>query len=69
MRFFTHEASDLEPLLKCLEGLKQGHEIWEMRYVVILWISLVAIIPFDLKVLDEKKQGLVSLSFYSYCHL
>ncbi|KAK0525403.1 hypothetical protein OC834_005194 [Tilletia horrida] len=66
-RFFPHEVDDLLPVIVSLEGLnstsnstptsKQArpprNAVWELRYVLLLWLSLVCMIPFDLRQLDE----------------
>ncbi|KAL9940648.1 hypothetical protein V8E36_000136 [Tilletia maclaganii] len=64
-RFFPHEVDDLLPVIICLERLSHdlragAHAqpgstgaVWELRYVLLLWLSLVCMIPFDLRQLDE----------------
>ncbi|KAK0530433.1 hypothetical protein OC842_003936 [Tilletia horrida] len=66
-RFFPHEVDDLLPVIVSLERListsnstptsKQAqpprNAVWELRYVLLLWLSLVCMIPFDLRQLDE----------------
>lgn len=55
-RFFTHEPSDLEPLVQFLEKLSTvptATRFWETRYIFCLWLSLVALIPFDLTRLES----------------
>ncbi|KAK0557073.1 hypothetical protein OC846_000720 [Tilletia horrida] len=57
-RFFPHEVDDLLPVVTALEALVPGQSssisvAWELRYVLVLWLSLVCMIPFDLRQLDE----------------
>ena len=58
VRFFSHEASDLEPTLQLLqsqEGAAQSK--WETRYVLLLWLSILSLVPFDLKNIDSAASG------------
>jgi hypothetical protein len=54
-KHFPHEAQDLEPLIYCLTFLstKTAYS-WEMKYVLMLWLSLILMMPFTLSVLDSK---------------
>lgn len=52
-RFLPHEVSDLLPLLSLLESLqddaeREKHVRWETLYALLLWLSLVALVPFAL---------------------
>lgn len=52
-RFLPHEVSDLLPLLALLEHWQseiQGGTCvsWECLYILLLWLSLVALVPFKL---------------------
>jgi len=54
IKFFPHEASDLEPTLTFLHSLPpEGHVDWQVRYVILLWLSILIMIPFDLKTVDS----------------
>jgi hypothetical protein len=54
VKFFTHEAADLEPLLAYVKTIVPNNFAhWEVRYILLLWLSLVARIPFDLTRLDS----------------
>ncbi|KND02583.1 uncharacterized protein SPPG_03041 [Spizellomyces punctatus DAOM BR117] len=56
VKFFTHEVADLEPVLAFLEtmdGTLQDPLLWEARYVLLLWLSLLSMIPFDLRNVDS----------------
>lgn len=62
VRFFPHEVADLAALLAVLsdsadnasELLRAG---WEVRFVLILWLSLVCMIPFGLDRFDHLAAG------------
>lgn len=43
------KVSDLEPALKLLE---QQDLKWESRYCLLLWLSIIVMIPFDMSRLD-----------------
>jgi len=52
--FFPHEVADLEPTLQLLqaEDPKQP-ERWEVRYGLLMWLSVIVLIPFDLNTVDS----------------
>ncbi|RXM37453.1 Tubulin-specific chaperone D [Acipenser ruthenus] len=53
LRLFPHEVADVQPVLDllCLQDPK-GYETWETRYMLLLWLSMTCLIPFDLSRLD-----------------
>ncbi|KAF7732752.1 hypothetical protein EC973_000024 [Apophysomyces ossiformis] len=54
VKFMSHEVPDLEPILDFLCSLDANDSIiWEARYICFLWLSLICMIPFDLKKLDN----------------
>ncbi|KAJ3203816.1 hypothetical protein HDU82_006287 [Entophlyctis luteolus] len=57
IRFLTHEASDLEPVLAYLLKVPSGNMFWEVRYVALLWLSLIVMIPFDINKIDSTFQN------------
>lgn len=53
MQLFPHEVADVQPVLDLL--LRQDpkdSETWETRYMLLLWLSMTCLIPFDLSRLD-----------------
>lgn len=53
VRLFAHEVADVEPVLGMLSQQNpQDHETWETRYVLLLWLSIVCMIPFDMARFD-----------------
>lgn len=55
-QYFPHQVDDLEltlPYMKLVQG--QGAWDWERRYIVLLWLSLIVMIPFDLAQFDTVK--------------
>ena len=56
VRLLPHEVSDIETVLALLESEKS--DIWHAKYVLFLWLSILVLIPFDLKRLDgEREEG------------
>lgn len=54
LHFFPHEVADLEPALALLQKQSmEQHETWETRYGILLWISIIVLIPFDLNSVDS----------------
>ncbi|EDR13279.1 uncharacterized protein LACBIDRAFT_322818 [Laccaria bicolor S238N-H82] len=56
LRFFPHEIVDLTIALDYTRtpgALFQDKHHWALRYGVLLWLSLICIIPFDLSQFDE----------------
>jgi hypothetical protein len=56
VRFFPHEVSDLSVVLDYIRIRADFVDLpnqWALRYVVLLWLSIVCMIPFDLSQLDE----------------
>lgn len=55
-KFFPHEIADLTIALDCLTSPKSPVSQtlrWSLRYILLLWLSLVCMIPFDLEQFDE----------------
>ncbi|NWS18697.1 TBCD protein, partial [Pachyramphus minor] len=50
---FPHEVRDLQPVLDLLaEQNPRDSETWETRYMLLLWLSMICLIPFDLARFD-----------------
>lgn len=57
--FFPHEVADVTTaieFMRLLGGPSSETYLWSLRYVVLLWLSLVCRIPFDLEQFDEVGQ-------------
>ena len=55
-RFFPHEIDDLSIALTFLvdnNDVAEDQERWQLRYVMLLWLSLICMLPFDLAQFDE----------------
>ncbi|NXA51624.1 TBCD protein, partial [Nothocercus julius] len=50
---FPHEVGDLQPVLDMLADQNpKDCETWETRYMLLLWLSMICLIPFDLARFD-----------------
>ncbi|KAH9480301.1 Tubulin-specific chaperone D [Psilocybe cubensis] len=59
VRFFPHEIADLSIALEFMlipNGLVTSHWHWPVRYVMLLWLYIICLIPFDLAQFDEVDQ-------------
>ncbi|KAF9354091.1 hypothetical protein BGX26_008096 [Mortierella sp. AD094] len=54
VKFFPHEVADIEPAFEFLRMQDLRHGAWETRYVLLIWLSLMCMIPFDLKSIDSQ---------------
>lgn len=53
VRHLPHEVSDFEPVLQLLELQNPSDpETWTTRYVLLLWMSIIVMIPFHMSRLD-----------------
>ncbi|KAK1233809.1 hypothetical protein PQX77_003015 [Marasmius sp. AFHP31] len=60
IRFFPHEVSDLSIAVGYMQAFNtvvRGPSQWALRYVFLLWLSLICMIPFDLAQFDEGDPG------------
>lgn len=67
VRFFPHEAADLERVVDILEAVKalqpgslgaeDGVAVWEAQAMLLLWLSILILIPFDLATVDSSALG------------
>ncbi|KAJ3217696.1 hypothetical protein HDU67_007392 [Dinochytrium kinnereticum] len=53
VRFLTHEAADLEPTLLHLASIPDTFNLWSIRYMILIWLSLIVMIPFNLSTIDS----------------
>ena len=52
VKFFPHDAADLEPCFYYLEGLSSGN-LWQSQYILLIWLSMIVLVPFDLDTIDS----------------
>uniref|UniRef100_A0A6I8NS93 Tubulin-specific chaperone D n=1 Tax=Ornithorhynchus anatinus TaxID=9258 RepID=A0A6I8NS93_ORNAN len=53
LRLFPHEVTDVQPVLDMLASQNpRDYKTWETRYMLLLWLSVTCLIPFDFSRLD-----------------
>lgn len=53
-----HEVIDFEPVLKLIEAQDPNDsDNWTTRYILLLWLSIIVIIPFDMSRFDGYKEN------------
>lgn len=54
VKLLPHEVSDFEPTLMLLQAQDRAdYSTWETRYVLLLWLSMLCLVPFDLTTIDS----------------
>ncbi|MEW5298424.1 MAG: hypothetical protein WDW36_001548 [Sanguina aurantia] len=63
VKFFPHEAADLEKVLGvlgrvkklagCVTDAEEGLAVWEAQGILLLWLSILILLPFELATLDS----------------
>ena len=54
VKFFPHEVADMEPVVELLH-FQSVTEEWWISYVMILWLSIIVLVPFDIDTIDSVK--------------
>ncbi|KAJ2493338.1 hypothetical protein IWW37_000622 [Coemansia sp. RSA 2050] len=64
LRFFPHSVANVEPVLATLwrHTADLGGSSWTARYVMLIWLSLLAMVPFDLESIDSGMANLPQLA-------
>ncbi|KAJ6613342.1 TBCD protein [Mycena sp. CBHHK59/15] len=58
IRFLPHEVADLAPARACMRSAAaQAPSQWALRYVLLLWLALICMLPFDLAQFDDDAEG------------
>eukprot|EP00112_Aurelia_sp_Birch-Aquarium-sp1_P000058 Seg1001.15 transcript_id=Seg1001.15/GoldUCD/mRNA.D3Y31 product="Tubulin-specific chaperone D" protein_id=Seg1001.15/GoldUCD/D3Y31 len=58
IRLFTHEVADMEPVINLLSQQRTvDFNTWQTRYILLLWLSMICMIPFDLVKFDGAAKG------------
>ncbi|ORY81205.1 armadillo-type protein, partial [Leucosporidium creatinivorum] len=64
VRFFPHEVTDLSALLQLLESEEKLRSAsWELRYILLLWLSVACRVPFDLAHLPGADAAISTISY------
>ncbi|KAI8140356.1 tubulin folding cofactor D C terminal-domain-containing protein [Fennellomyces sp. T-0311] len=61
VKFMSHDVADLEPVFEFLCAMGDPSVPWETRYICFIWLSLICMIPFDLKRVDSASNSETSL--------
>jgi hypothetical protein len=54
IQYFPHETKDLYPALGYLVKERNDPCNWESRYVILLWLGVIVLLPFNLDTLDSQ---------------
>ncbi|EJU03097.1 ARM repeat-containing protein [Dacryopinax primogenitus] len=54
IRYFPHEATDFGLAFGLLTKTLETVAPWEVTYILLLWLSLICMLPFNLSLFDEK---------------
>ncbi|KAJ1846529.1 hypothetical protein LPJ70_001994, partial [Coemansia sp. RSA 2708] len=56
LQFFPHAVADVEPVFATLwrYSADLGTTGWPARYVLLIWLSLLAMVPFDIESIDSE---------------
>ncbi|KAI9172975.1 hypothetical protein H9P43_007106 [Blastocladiella emersonii ATCC 22665] len=63
VKFFSHEVADLEGLLRLVVAVhSSAFHLWPVRYMLLLWMSFVTLLPFEITRLGTKghERGIVA---------
>jgi len=52
---FPHEVNDIEPVLNLLSK-QTTKDPWETRYILLIWLSMICLIPFDMNLFDNPSE-------------
>ena len=65
VRFFSHEVGDVLPAIRYLRlQLDKGPTYWKVRYIMTIWLSLLALVPFSLTDITDKSVILFIMLFF-----
>ncbi|KAJ1992858.1 hypothetical protein EDC05_002490 [Coemansia umbellata] len=56
LRLFPHSVADVEPVFAMLwqySSVAGGVSSWTTRYILLIWLSLLAMVPFDMESIDS----------------
>ncbi|KAG6592731.1 Tubulin-specific chaperone D [Phytophthora cinnamomi] len=68
VKLLPHEVSDFEPTLQLLQSQDRAdHAAWETRYVLLLWLSMLCLVPFDLTTIDSSADTSIVANIVTLC--
>ena len=54
IQYFPHETKDLYPAIGYLVHERNDGQNWESKYVILLWMGVIVLLPFNLDTMDSK---------------
>lgn len=68
VKLLPHEVSDFEPTLLMLQSQdRTDHSAWETRFILLLWLSMLCLVPFDLNTIDSSASASLVPSILTLC--
>ena len=71
VQYLPHEIADFEPVLKLLAAQDSAEtSTWQTRYMLLLWLSIIGMIPFDMNRFDanvSSREGLIMNRLLDLC--
>lgn len=58
IQYFPHEVKDLYPALSYLARERVDTTVWYPHYVILLWLGVIVLVPFNLDIIDS---GVISI--------
>ncbi|CAF0942097.1 unnamed protein product, partial [Brachionus calyciflorus] len=63
VQYLPHEITDFDPVLKLLESQDpRDSNSWQTRFILLLWLSIICIVPFDLDRFDTTQNQVDSIA-------
>lgn len=70
VKFLPHELSDLDFVLELLVSINFDDTCWEKRYILLVWMTILVLNPFDLARLDANNSKIPKMEqMYQICKL
>ena len=68
VRYLPHEVEDLERVVTVLqEQDSNDNKSWETRYILLLWLSIIVLIPFNMSRFDSGEQKPLAERLLALC--
>ena len=68
VRYLPHEVEDLERVVTVLQEQDcNDNKTWETRYILLLWLSIIVLIPFNMSRFDSGEQAPLAERLLSLC--
>ncbi|CAK65708.1 unnamed protein product (macronuclear) [Paramecium tetraurelia] len=65
-RYCPHEVCNLEPVVMYLQHCSTDlNQNWETKYVILMWLSIIVLVPFDLNSIDSQIFNAIQDTFTS----